>query len=125
MEEVNLKDIIIKPDQLKKTLEEAEKKLERLQTDLSKHELHRIKTVSQVRGEHNYNRRSNRKKDGVKSAISAARIATTELNKKERDSQHKLKGKIREIQRSIRSTKRILKRTASGTKKRKKRKNKK
>lgn len=122
VETVNPQDIIIKPDQLKKTLEEAEKKLERLQTDLSKHKLHRIETVSEIRGQHNDNRRSNRGKYGVKSAIRAARIATTELNKEERDLQHKLEGEIRIIQRSIRSAKRVLERSASGTKKRKKRK---
>ena len=123
--EVNHRDIIIKPDQLKTTLEEAENKLKRLQTDLSQHKLHRIKTVSNLRLEHIDNRRSNRGKDGIKSAISAARRDTTESNKEERDLQHKLEGEIRTLQRSIRSTKRVLERSASGTKKRKRRKNKK
>ena len=125
VEEVNPQNIIIKPDELKRTLEEAEKKLERLQTELSQHKLHRIKTVSEVRSQLNDNRRLNRGKDGVKTAISAARIATTELNKEERDLQHKLEGEIRILQRSIRSTKRLLEKSASGTKKRKRRKNKK
>ena len=104
MGEVNPQHIIIKPNQLKKTLEEAENKLKRLQTNLSEHKLHRIKTVSELRSQINDNRRSNRGKDGVKTAISAARIATTELNKEERDLQRKLEGEIRTLQRTIRST---------------------
>ena len=120
--EVNPQDIIIKPDQLKKTLKEAEKTLEGLQSQLSEHKLYRNKIVSELRSQLNDNRRSNRGKDGVKTAISAARIATTELNKEERNLQHKLEGEIRVLQRNIRSTKRVLERSASGTKKRKKRK---
>ena len=125
MREVNPQDIIINRDQLNKTLEEAENKLTTLQTRLSKHKLDRIKTVSELRSQITDNRRSNRGKDGVNAAISAARIATTELNKEERDLQRKLEGEIRTLQRTIRSTKRALERTASGTKKRKRRKNKK